>query len=56
MIINRFHAITLISSKDMQNYEIKVEKIEEEITQLNITMKEFLIIKTINELKSRYKS
>ena len=56
VIMNRLHAITLISSKDMQNYEIKIEKIEEEITQLNITMKEFLIIKTINELKSRYES
>ena len=54
--MNRLHAITLTSSKDMQNYEIKIEKIEEKITQLNITMKEFLIIKTINELRSRYES
>ena len=54
--MNKFYAITLILSKNMQNYEIKIEKIEEKITQLNITLKEFLIIKTINELRSRYKS
>ena len=54
--MNKLYAITLILRKDMQNYEIKIEKIEKKITQLNITMKEFLIIKTINELKSRYES
>ena len=38
----------------MQNYEIKMEKIEEKIKQLKITRNEFVIIKTINELKFRY--
>ena len=40
----------------MQNYEIKIEKIEKEIKQLEILVNKYLIIKTINELKSRYEN
>ena len=56
MIINKFYATSLILSKDMQNCEIKIEKIEEKIKPLNITMNKLLIIKIINEFKSRYES
>ena len=54
--MNKLQTISVISSKDMRNYEIKIENIEEKIQQLKITMNEFLIIKTINKLKSRYES
>ena len=46
--MNKFQIISLISSKNMQNYEIKLKKIHQEIKQLNITIKDFLIIKAIN--------
>ena len=54
--MNKFQTISLISSKNMQNYEIMIEKIQEKTQQLKITMNEFLIIKTINKLKIRYES
>ena len=56
VIMDRLQAISLASSKDMQDYEVKTEKIEEEIQQLGITMNEFLVIKTINGLGPRYES